>query len=406
MRHHALLAVALVLAACSGKDEGVALAKPVIDTLPGGVVRVTNSGGSAWADSSGWTLVEDLVIAPAEGSPGEIGEISDVVGDEQGNTYVFQRKPTLIRVYGPDGAWVRDIGREGDGPGEYRSGMFGIVHDTLFIQDPNNTRFTTFTTSGQFIGSHTSQCCWWTSNFPIFADGTVGIPGPPPPSASERSGAVYLTRLDGTVVDTILMPPRQTSNNDGWTVTLTQGKSRSMMSMSVPLKATDQSAYMADRRKVVGHTSKYELAITDLHDDTLRIFSAPAPALSITDAERDSIFEEEMEKVDEQWREAVRGVAKKSDIPLTWPLWSNIMVDGRGRIWVSRPGTRGEVSVIDVFSSDGVLLGTVAAPEKFAMRGRWVGDRLYQPSESDDGLPQVKVYRVDAKVRTNAEASR
>ena len=36
----------------------------------------------------------------------------------------------------------------------------------------------------------------------------------------------------------------------------------------------------------------------------------------------------------------------------------------------------------------------------------WVGDKLYQRSESDDGMPQVTVYRVDARVRTDAEDGR
>lgn len=395
----------LAIAACGGTSDA-ALNEPTIDTLPGGIVRVTNTGPTAWRDTTGWTLREEMVIAPAEGSEGELSDVGSVVADTHGNVYVFQSRPALIRAYGPDGAWLRDIGREGDGPGEYRHGMFGIHGDTLFVQDPNNTRLTTFLTSGEFIASYPSQCCYWTSNFPTFDDGTIGIPGPPPPSASERRGAMYLTRIDGKVVDTILFPARNDDPNSGWSVTKSSGKSRSMMSMGIPLKPADVAAYLPNRRHVRGHNSTYQFAITGLRDDTLRVFRAVAPTLSITEAERDSIFDEVIAGVDEEWREAVRGVAKKSDIPTTWPVWSQIMIDGRSRIWIARPGARGEVSILDVFTPDGVLLGSVSPPEGFEMRGTWVGDRLYQRAESADGLPQVRVYRVDAKVRTDAEKER
>ncbi len=267
----------LLIAACGTGDAKTALNVPTIDTLAGGVVRVTNTGPTLWDDSTSWRLVEDMVIAPDEGSPGELSDINAVAADAAGNVYVFQRSPALIRVYGPDGEWIRDIGREGDGPGEYRQGMFGIHHDTLFIQDPNNTRLTTFLASGEFIASHPSQCCWWTSTFPVFDDGTVGIMGPPPATATDRQGALYLTHLDGTVSDTILLPVRNDDESKMWRVTLKSGKSTSMMGMGIPLKPGPVSAYFPNRQVVRGNTATYSLAIIGLHGDTLRVFTGVAP---------------------------------------------------------------------------------------------------------------------------------
>src|SRR5690606_3453632 len=102
--------------------------------------------------------------------------------------------------------WLRNIGREGDGPGEFRNGMFGIAGDKLFVQDPNNTRLTVFDTAGTFLQSAPSQCCYWTNNFPTFSDGTIGIMGSAPAGAEDQGGAMYVTQLDGTVVDTIIFP--------------------------------------------------------------------------------------------------------------------------------------------------------------------------------------------------------
>ncbi|MBA2292448.1 MAG: hypothetical protein H0W15_08335 [Gemmatimonadales bacterium] len=398
-----LVLASFAIAACASDGTKAALNAPTIDTLPGGVVRVNNTGPSMWDDTTSFRLVEDAVIAPPEGSPGELSDINAVVADARGIVYVFQQKPALIRVYGPDGEWMRDIGREGDGPGEYRQGMFGIHRDTLFIQDPNNTRLTTFLTSGEFISSHTSQCCWWTSNFPVFDDGTVGIPGPPPANASDRPGALYLTRLDGTVSDTVLMPIRNNDDSRMWKVEMKSGKNSSMMAMGIPLQPSNSFAYLPNRRRVEGNTATYSLAIIDLDGDTSRVFTAPAQSLGVSDSERDSIFEATVEGVGAQWRDAMRAVAKKTDIPMTWPAWTEAMVDDRSRIWVGRPGARGPLSTLDVFSSDGVLLGSVTPPTGFKLRGSWAGGKFYQISESEDGLPQVTVWRIDSKVRGAAE---
>jgi hypothetical protein len=281
--------------------------------------------------------------------------------------------------------------------------MFGIHHDTLFIQDPNNTRLTTFLTSGEFIGSHTSQCCWWTSNFPVFDDGTVGITGPPPASAADRQGALYLTHLDGTVADTVLMPVRQNDDSRVWKVEMKSGKGSMFMAMGIPLQPSTSFAYLQNRRRVEGNTATYSLAITGLDGDTLGVFTAPAEVRSITAGERDSIFDAAVEGVGTQWRDAMRAVAKKSDIPMSWPLWTDVMVDDRSRIWVGRPGARGPLSTLDVFSSEGVLLGSVTPPTGFTLRGTWAGGKFYQVGESADGLPQVTVWRIDSKVRGAAE---
>src|SRR5690606_36019662 len=55
---------ALSLSACGGSDSGQALAEPVIDTLGNGVIQVTNSGPTAWADTNGWKIVLEREIRP------------------------------------------------------------------------------------------------------------------------------------------------------------------------------------------------------------------------------------------------------------------------------------------------------------------------------------------------------
>src|SRR5690606_23612973 len=123
----------------------------------------------------------------------------------------------------------------------FHRGMLGIVGDTLYVQDPRNTRLTTFLTDGTFLATHASQCCWFTSQLPVLADGRVMIMGPPPPSAGEGArGAYYLTRMDGVVTDTIMMPAdRAEEEGDYWRVERRSGDNHSISVINIPMRPTD-----------------------------------------------------------------------------------------------------------------------------------------------------------------------
>jgi hypothetical protein len=53
------------------------------------------------------------------------GVITDVVADDDGNFYLLDSQLNEIKVYSGDGEYLRTIGREGEGPGEFR-GAFNM----------------------------------------------------------------------------------------------------------------------------------------------------------------------------------------------------------------------------------------------------------------------------------------
>ncbi len=54
------------------------------------------------------------------------GVVTDVITDSDGNFYLLDSQLSEIQVYSPDGEHLRTIGREGEGPGEFR-GAFNMV---------------------------------------------------------------------------------------------------------------------------------------------------------------------------------------------------------------------------------------------------------------------------------------
>lgn len=388
-----LILAATLLAACTRGDARTALAEPVIDTLAGGTVRVTNTGPTVWADTSGWRVVFDHVIAPEEGSAGELSGNNRLVADDAGYVYVMQESPIRIAVFGPDGNYLRDIGREGDGPGEFRFGMLGIVGDTLFVQDPNNSRLTTFRTDGTPIANHPSQCCWFTSRLTVLADGRALILGPPP--GGDGRGAYYLTRMDGTVTDTLMMPEdRPEEAGDYWEVTRRSGQSVSISRINIPMRATDQAVIRSDGTVIRGRTDRYQLVIGNTFDDSTRIIVASAPTLGVTDVQRDSAYRATLDRQREDWKDAFAEVAKLSDIPGSWPVWSGFAVDRDDNLWVALPGDRGAQTTWQVFNREGVLLGNVPGVGSGVLDGYWTRDRIYVVAEDDEGLPIINVYRI------------
>ena len=64
--------------------------------------------------------------------------------------YVWDGGLTALRQYDSTGTFVRQIGREGGGPGEYgfANGIVRLRDGRLALWDPRNTRFTLYDTAG------------------------------------------------------------------------------------------------------------------------------------------------------------------------------------------------------------------------------------------------------------------
>jgi hypothetical protein len=74
--------------------------------------------------------------------------------DRDGNLYVGEGGDAQIRVYSPDGRLLRRIGREGEGPGEFRRApRFGVVNDTVWAFDYALRRITLFTREGALLST-------------------------------------------------------------------------------------------------------------------------------------------------------------------------------------------------------------------------------------------------------------
>jgi len=101
-------------------------------------------------------LGEPVVVIGAEDADDPNFEFSYIMDIELfgDGVAVTQQQPPEIRVFDLTGAFVRTIGREGAGPGEFRSVWWiDLVRDTLWSFDVSLRRLSIFSVTGEFIQS-------------------------------------------------------------------------------------------------------------------------------------------------------------------------------------------------------------------------------------------------------------
>ena len=398
MTHRSLwLCLIAFLAACSAEKPARAVAR--IDTLPGGIVRTISDVPVGWSDStSAWKLVLLHEIQPAEGDPGELFDPGNLAMNEQGEIFVKDQKPSVVKVFDAAGNYVRSIGREGDGPGEFRVAFLAVRGDTLISQDPQNARITTFNAeTGQMITTWRSTCCYW---YPIAVDGQgrVVFFAMGEDSTRPNAQAIGRGRLDGTGIDTAWVTQRPRDEGKVWTVT--QGKEMQFM-MSVPYQPEDIHGTDSRGSLISGWNGEYLLRTTTDGQDTVALFGRSWTPEPVTGAERAAIVEQ---RIKDQGMEGgvpedvLRAAFKPEYIPDIRPAFTSIESDPAGNRWIRLE--RGDTLNVtyDVFDAYGRWLGPVSIPAS-QWSGRyqppaWGTDRVAVVGEGEDGRPVVRVFSI------------
>lgn len=116
----ALLATLVALAALS---TGVSLGWKAEEIVKEGVVHVHNPESSKQRPTT--IKLEETWRLGGEDDEEIFGVITDIIADDDGNFYMLDSQLNEIKVYSSDGEYLRTIGREGEGPGEFR-GAFNM----------------------------------------------------------------------------------------------------------------------------------------------------------------------------------------------------------------------------------------------------------------------------------------
>ncbi len=84
------------------------------------------------------------------------GVITQILSDDRGSIYLLDGQLSLVKIFSEDGEFIREIGREGEGPGEFRSptGMFFTEDGNLGVMQVAPGKIVLLTPEGEPAGEY------------------------------------------------------------------------------------------------------------------------------------------------------------------------------------------------------------------------------------------------------------
>lgn len=375
--------VALSLIACSedGSGRGPEL-QVVVDTV-GDTITVRTLTGSAWGDTA--HLEPEVSIGMLEG-PDEylIGSPRSLAVGPDGTIYLLDTQVPVLRFYGPDGTHVRDIGRQGGGPGEYErpDGMATLSDGRVLVRDPGGARIVVFDPVGEYIeqwplsgGFNTARRLYVDTAGQSYTMVLLN-PGTPP---WDWIRGLRRYSSTGEARDTVRAPtwdydsPRLTASREG-----------SSSSTRVPFTPQDFWTFSPLGYMVGGVSTHYRIDLYRQNEPVIRAERA-WDAVPVHPEEAEERRQAQIDRFQRQygsWR------WNGPPIPDTKPPFLGLFASSEGNIWVrlsqparsvlteeearqeqertgSRPYRYRQSEAFDVFAPDGWYLGHVRLPESF-----------------------------------------
>jgi len=166
LRSTIVAAVALAVAACGSQGGPTGTDGTWVGTITteGDVTTVVNESGSVWGGTA--KLLEEASIGVAAGADEYMfGQINSVYATDD-RIYVVDVQVPAVRVYDHDGNFIRNLGRLGQGPGEYQYPAVVAADSTgrAFVLTSHNGRINVYSPTGEPLDSWpmpSSRCCAW-----------------------------------------------------------------------------------------------------------------------------------------------------------------------------------------------------------------------------------------------------
>ncbi|MYH48487.1 MAG: hypothetical protein F4151_02875 [Gammaproteobacteria bacterium] len=337
-------------------------------TIPGDLaISVDTVGNIIHTNTTGtppdWRLVPVVSIGPKSvaetGAPEEFGRVNSVAMGPDGTLFVADGFNREVRVFGLDGVHQRTFGRNGEGPGEFRSPYsLAWVGDRLLTLDPNLGRIGEFSAEGEWLGQQRIEGS---------VSGPVGHIRFRPVSA-DRVYRLGYTR-DATGVTSVLVG-HDSRGETGDTLSWLQAPPGStgilcthdplITFFDIPFGSGLVQHPGAGGVQYSAMTDVYRIAITRHGTDTLRIIERGLPEEPISDEEWTAGNRDFEEFLSENPNASCD--PRRPSRPARKPFIEDIFLAPDGTLWVEVIRTAG--NRLEVFDPEGRLLGSVPAPPR------------------------------------------
>ena len=352
---------------------------PTRETLPNGAVLVRYPDLPA-PDSVGPKITEahvDLRFGSREGDDLNFifGDIRGVQAASDGTIYVLDGQALEVRVYSPEGEYLRTIMRRGEGPGEIMDSN-GIIlsGDTqLWVHEWTKSVVIGVDTHGEellrFDEPLRARGSFWDGAFDL-----GGLYWRETYHRNDRGGPLPQPGLlTGTTRGYYKSYDPSTAATDS--VYLGEGTYRTFFAelpggglsfLAIPFEPRWISRLNPSGGFWRNNTGSYRLTRTGGDGDTLLVIEASLPVLPVTAKDRSAFVQSSTEGSPELRSAAEAVAALMTD---SKPILEGFFVDDEGQLWVERSTPEDAPGFYDLFSEDGDYLGSVRLafqPERYS----------------------------------------
>ncbi len=313
------------------------------------------------------SLEEDLTIGEKEKEP-VFEAIRTIRVDDDGNIYVLDWKACQIKVFDETGKRLRNIGREGQGPGEIQlpRGMEIISGKEIMLENVMNRRLSFFSLDGELLREISTAKIMLLRTVPDSSGNFIGITF----SRLGEKNVQELKKFDSNL-DTVF----------------TIGQVESSYTPGVVNQYSPMIFFtiLKDDSILWGKSSHYQLMVVDSERNTTKKIIKNYDPIRITNEDK----KREIKEITEDSKGRI--TEKNLEFPEYYPAFRYISSDDEGRIFVRTYERDDEGNrYYDVFDSDGIYIAKIILKNHPTA---WKKGKLYCAIEDEDGFHLVKRYK-------------
>jgi len=327
---------------------------------------------------------------------------TSVVCDQDDNIYVLDSDANNIKKFDSNGRFIKTIGREGQGPGEFNSPYYLTnAKDRLVVWDLRNRRLCAFTPEGKFIKS---------SNIPYDEGSVRKLRSLPTGEIVVEKEKSYRRDPDKPQICTIDLYSRDLEyvrtiyERSLWRKKYIRTKEFGISTLYFPYSPNVHWDVSPEGKIIIGFSEKYELEAYDRDGKKLVTFSHSYEPVKVTERDKKEYFDSlEFYRAGAKLNEIPEYITKETQFPKNMPAFDNVLIDSEGNVLVVLNSENEDENekTFDVFDQNGKFISSVQiagdTPYRFSRQTNIHERSFWLVKISDDELYRVIKYRIEAE---------
>ena len=355
-----------------------------------------------------WTVGPIWAVSAGDG-PGEGHQflhVRDAAVLEDGRLVVLSAGTKDIRVFSPSGAFIRAVGREGEGPGEFKvpAGFRVLPSGHLLVYDPGNLRVTEFGPDWEVVGTQRVAYAIQ-AMMPAFGRGRPMVNGMIPVATYDVPFFEATRRREGVYEDDLVIRLFQGSDAQA-SVRRPRGKvytaKEGSTGITFPLPMGEFALFNWGAEHVVlgsSHSTAFDLF--DLTGALAGSVHGVGELQTATEADFSAFEKVRRERTGSF---TIRGVTVSNDVRVERflkdaprgdhvPLFDQVEIGDDGRVWIREYVLDGDIATWQVLDPEVGIVAKISIPASWEVL-RVSGAFLIAVERNEYDVEMVRAYRL------------